>query len=835
MTPPRHSGRPWDPQGENEYPAEACQRVVAEFEGIIEKLWEGFRDIREAKSRRHIFDGLDPFLARAFGDCVLFTAEALPKQQGADQHQRYKILSWNCTVPKTAPDMAETPAWANDFESRFLDQVLDSPRTSVFPPQDMMQDGGPLGSTLPNLAVGPIWFAGKSALYLGVSLLKKTGGRDVWEGWRTKIVEMFPELLATPLRVENHHSQLKEFQAACRGGLAAEVTRRGEAVMSSRVQLAWRASAALATYDNQPPAVSGDYDALVANYLDALRFVKATAAAEPGDKELEDAAKVFGRLFSPSDKDGGARLVLHANTHSDAEKESFVVAEDAVLARHAIGRSLVWLAYRSGGLSRKVGEGWECPFPQPHLAKDDVKHGVADHKCCYSVLCGDYGKTSLPPDSVIDPDSVHVSWLRYLWVDIFYRARDIRENRGEKSEHLLTELAKSYRQAVKATRKAFPEMLAARQQKDDELRVDWRWLYLWFLGNAMNSGKIDTEYGCYQQDKHGFRSHLDHYRDVSTAVLFGLHLFRFWDEAITLELWDLPEVRPDEVMQARLRLLCEYAYVEIGVDRAWQLEHHLGAQFQPEMILQATSPAHRQHALHVMDVCLLGHLLLCSYTAFGMPSRFQRKILGRKPVKQFLGMWYAAALLHDVGRAEEVAHIVPGLLKSLGTPDVKKYSEAVEKGIDEANAAFDEAITAQFKSLRLGVTKPVGGFSRDHGVVSANHLIHSVKGTAGDESFLRKEDTKTVLRAIAKHNLHESFGAPAEPLSYLLVLNDHLQEWSRPRFAAQQLAMSFLGATQISTPFTAKGERSAHWLAPDARYDKERNAIVDCKESIQLK
>jgi hypothetical protein len=288
-------------------------------------------------------------------------------------------------------------------------------------------------------------------------------------------------------------------------------------------------------------------------------------------------------------------------------------------------------------------------------------------------------------------------------------------------------------------------------------------------------------------------------------------------------------------MQARLRLLCEYAYVEIGVDRAWQLEHHLGAQFQPEMILQATSPAHRQHALHVMDVCLLGHLLLCSYTAFGMPSRFQRKILGRKPVKQFLGMWYAAALLHDVGRAEEVAHIVPGLLKSLGTPDVKKYSEAVEKGIDEANAAFDEAITAQFKSLRLGVTKPVGGFSRDHGVVSANHLIHSVKGTAGDESFLRKEDTKTVLRAIAKHNLHESFGAPAEPLSYLLVLNDHLQEWSRPRFAAQQLAMSFLGATQISTPFTAKGERSAHWLAPDARYDKERNAIVDCKESIQLK
>jgi hypothetical protein len=525
-------------------------------------------------------------------------------------------------------------------------------------------------------------------------------------------------------------------------------------------------------------------------------------------------------------------LVLHARSDSDAREETFVVAEEAARSHHAVGRSLVWLAYKAGVLSREAGEVRECPFPRHDHVENDAKY---HNTVCRTLLAQDYGKEAPLSDDAIDPDSVYASWLRYLWVEIFYWARFIRENRRESSEGLLSQLAEKYGRAIKATREAFPRMLAARQTTDDGLRVDWRWLYLWFLANAMNSRALEKEYGSYAQDRHGFRSHLDHYRDASTAVLFGLHLVRFWDGAITLELWDLPELRPDEVMQARLRLLCEYAYLEIGVDRTWQLEHHLGAQFQPEMVLQATSSAHRQHALHVMDVCLLGHLLVGSHGADGTASRLQQAILVRRPAEQFLRMWYPAALLHDVGRAQEVAHSIPDLLNNLGTPDLRKYAAAVQKGIEEASGAFDKAIIKQFKGRGLDLAPPTGGISRDHGVVSANHVIHSLMRTAGDEGFLKKDDTKAILRAIAKHARRcESFGASVEPLSYLLVLSDHLQEWSRPRFAAQQLAMSFLGATQISTPFTVKGQRAAYWLAPEAKYDAGPNGIGFLGNSIRL-
>jgi hypothetical protein len=114
-------------------------------------------------------------------------------------------------------------------------------------------------------------------------------------------------------------------------------------------------------------------------------------------------------------------------------------------------------------------------------------------------------------------------------------------------------------------------------------------------------------------------------------------------------------------------------------------------------------------------------------------------------------------------------------------------------------------------------------------------LIHSLKGTTGDKSFLEDDDTKAILHAIVRHNRKcELIDAVNEPLSYFLVLCDHLQEWSRPRFPAHQLAMSFLGWTQVSSPFSVKGQKAARHMTPKAKYVKSENALIFDKGEIKL-
>jgi hypothetical protein len=838
-----------DVQGENDYPPEACQLVVWQFQGIIDRLWEDFLNIKEAKPRKHIFDDLDKFFANAFGNCLLFTAESITESPSSVR-QRYRIRKWCYNNSSIRPSLSKKPRWAESFESRLLDKAQSSVKPLVVPYEKMSEDDGHLGKKLENLGITPIWFDHGGVLLLGVSLLSNAQDREVWKGWMVRLLEFFPELLATPLRIGSHHSQLRVFQGACRDGVATEVERLGQSILLSRIRLAWRAADVKRSNQTveprilsgqKPPEVSGEYDAVVANYLDAKRFVAVAALDSPRGQQPTDAVEDVRKGFLPSEGKGGHRLFLSAPSGSEPRESSFIVAQEATLARHAIGRSLRWMEYKTGYLDEAKLDSEKCPFPHEHET----------HEGCEAWLREDHGKDMPPLDNVIHPDSIYTSWLRYLWVEVFYCARHIRENRRESSGDLLTKLAGKYAHAVEVTRPVFPAILAARQaaerpkaeseQKGDleskeestqgpdtGLKVDWRWLYLWFLANATSSQQLQEAYGSYIHGKHGFKSHLDHYRDASTAVLFGLHLVRFWDGAKAMELWDLPELRPDEVMQARLRLLCEYAYWEIGVNRAWQLEHHLGAQFQPEMILQATSSAHREHVLHVMDVCLLGHLLVSSYEGTeGSPSKFCETLLQVRTEKEFLRLWYPAALLHDLGRAQEIALSFPEMMGSLNTPDLTSFAKAVTEGIDGANRTLDKAIIEQFKGIGLPIAEPTDGIGRDHGVISANHLIHSLGQTAGDAGFLKTADTKTILLAIARHNRRrDSFAASAEPLSYLLVICDHLQDWSRPRFTSQRLAMGFLGWSQLSSPVMIKGQRAAQWLSPCADYRAEQNAIV---------
>jgi hypothetical protein len=192
-------------------------------------------------------------------------------------------------------------------------------------------------------------------------------------------------------------------------------------------------------------------------------------------------------------------------------------------------------------------------------------------------------------------------------------------------------------------------------------------------------------------------------------------------------------------------------------------------------------------------------------------------------------------LLHDVGYAVALARRLPDLLDQFSTPDLRLYAAAVNKGVQDAHEEFDKRVNKQFQAAGLVLAAPAEGVSRDHGVVSANHLIHSLTKAAGDGRLLKMPQTQEVLRAIVRHNRgEEMFSAAVDPLSFFLILCDHLQDWDRTRVRSRRLAMSFLASTQMSVPFSVKGQGAAQYLVPNATYAPEANGLVFRAEAPKL-
>jgi len=148
-----------DEKGANEYPPEVCQRVVEQFEGIIDELWGGFRDIRKIRTRNDIFASLYHYLGRAFGSCLLFMADPLPFNAKEAQVRRFRILRWR----RGASTRRRLPKWASGFDSKALTAALTGRRPMFFGPREFRhRDADPLFRFLsdveavPNLAVVPI-------------------------------------------------------------------------------------------------------------------------------------------------------------------------------------------------------------------------------------------------------------------------------------------------------------------------------------------------------------------------------------------------------------------------------------------------------------------------------------------------------------------------------------------------------------------------------------------------------------------------------------------------------------------------------------------------------
>jgi hypothetical protein len=238
----------------------------------------------------------------------------------------------------------------------------------------------------------------------------------------------------------------------------------------------------------------------------------------------------------------------------------------------------------------------------------------------------------------------------------------------------------------------------------------------------------------------------------------------------------------------RLRqLMAQYGHDDLEIPARIDLSAHLQQAARGEPELHALKPYYRDHFFHVLEVCLLGHLLLETRLPDGRHLwQLVAEHLGlqndnEKPV---LRLWYLAGLLHDIGYAVDAIDSTGKLLDFF---HLSKPLESLRDSISEATKKLSEALNLEDfnipKDSNIVKDEDLG---KDHGLISAMHLKALLASIAGDDPALVPKEYDPAVQAIAMHNLRRyepKISFQAAPLAFLLALCDQLQEWRRPKFS----------------------------------------------------
>lgn len=260
---------------------------------------------------------------------------------------------------------------------------------------------------------------------------------------------------------------------------------------------------------------------------------------------------------------------------------------------------------------------------------------------------------------------------------------------------------------------------------------------------------------------------------------------------------DLPAYIIMSRSDSQLYILSQYAYFEIGIHRELLLYERLKEQISHELPLYASNSFYRDHIFHAMDVCLLGELLIRSklYKRGFSQIEYGQNLADniKMPAKDFLRNWYLAALFHDLGYVIENATQLIAPVDEFKNRGFDDFVEKMTTGFEMAKSSLKHHLE-DCQNIFIGKRKTVGNpldfdhiNSVDHGVAAWAFLFNWVNDVEPEEDYT------PALEAIARHNLEKQIVNPKkEPITFLLLLCDHLQEWGRPLIGSEPLARSIV-------------------------------------------
>lgn len=421
----------------------------------------------------------------------------------------------------------------------------------------------------------------------------------------------------------------------------------------------------------------------------------------------------------------------------------------------------------------------------------------------------------------LHPFEWRLDWIRTLWQRIHYLARD---GMLEPHRDWIEQIDKIYADAWPLTVWALQSYLTE-QPSEADLCVDSDWLIAWLASNVLFSKRLGEYYNLppsVSNDQPDIVSPVTKMRYamyLSQHILYALHcarhdrrkrVFDKCRQAVHFRrppFADVPVGLTSSLSEAQLYVLSEYAYREIGVHRELRVFERLIRQLYYELPLHAASSFYRDHLYHVMDVCLLGELLLRSV----LPSKSgstQGHVLVDTLAKhtsstlsdRLLQNWYVAALCHDLGYVVEQAERLLQPIGEINGEGLDDFAEKISEGLNEGKEAVRQAI-ARVGQPELSVTLGMSveefletADPTDHGAVAWLHLRQWLKEVQGPPSSLTH-----ALTAIFRHNLpQQEVNVYKEPLTLLLMLCDHIQEWGRPRVGPAPLALGIMEALRFS-------------------------------------
>jgi hypothetical protein len=285
-----------------------------------------------------------------------------------------------------------------------------------------------------------------------------------------------------------------------------------------------------------------------------------------------------------------------------------------------------------------------------------------------------------------------------------------------------------------------------------------------------------------------------------------------------------------ETIEAMVWALGRYAHDVLGVEPRIDITSHLLQSARNEPALHALKQYYRDHFFHAVEVCFLGHLLLETPVPPGGERLLDvcRRLTGYSSREEILRNWYVAALLHDVGYSIDVLMSAQRSLKfSECSKPLSDLASRVKGAVDDLGRSFGGSGFQGFTD------KDETG--SDHGVVGAEHLSSLLENIRSEKGQV--EDYQWALRAIAQHNYRKrTISFAREPLSFLLVLCDTVQEWNRPHLLYSTAAATMLARLFYQEEFAdLRGPVEACSLVMDTsspqpsmkfelRYDDQINA-----------
>jgi hypothetical protein len=384
------------------------------------------------------------------------------------------------------------------------------------------------------------------------------------------------------------------------------------------------------------------------------------------------------------------------------------------------------------------------------------------------------------------------------------------------------------------------------------LPVDAEWLITWFVRQVFDSAQLTASYlresSAGKQNAYSPAERVEFLRCLSCVVSYVLKAM----DKKTPEPIAVPAPASElEFSNALLFLIAEYAHVELGITRRLAIGDYLRSLLGVETGLYLTEDLYRDHTFHMVYVCLLGDFLLqCKvrhtrdeplgsylyncYESSALPQ------LGRQTIMQFMRRnWCVAALFHDLGYALALLGGVDKLTKYLTSPHIDAMRRSLREAYDKGTKTFcekGEEVLGRERGFRIK--------RLDHGVVSALHLEHLLGEVIRDDELTTS--LRPAVRAIARHNLSDSTfsvgqvspgaGDPLqnEPLTFLLVLCDEVQEWGRVRVDPVQYREEVAAKTQFGGSSPLSALRILHYLVLNVQWRPDGFAFDGYKIAFNL-